>query len=312
MKRKLITLLVAGSCLFLASCGDKGATEPDENSSLSDYSSQSESRSSESESEPESQDASDSQAPKDLEQIVDELCQSEYVEDSTGTKVPDSEYLPLPDFEALPANAVFDVQWETTDGSYAAGTSFLMKTDLTENPLLITAIHFFGDEDYISGEALPEYVQGGEIYDIMKDIDAPADGTISGVFPVPDATAFGAVETASKDVAAFTVEDTSAMNAFPMASEPCKPGDMIYLAARLDSEYIYEDNLYPCVVVSDDGTDLYYILTDTFTTSGASGCPLLNSKGEVVGIHIASNGSTRYGHSISSIYEQLKASPEAQ
>ena len=60
-------------------------------------------------------------------------------------------------------------------------------------------------------EALPEYVQGGEIYDIMKDIDAPADGTISGVFPVPDATAFGAVETASKDVAAFTVEDTSAI-----------------------------------------------------------------------------------------------------
>ena len=173
------------------------------------------------------------------------------------------------------------------------------------------AIHYFGDSIY--GEVLPSYVNGGELYDILKGA-SESYGTISGVLPISDAVGIGAAETGAKDVAAFTVSDTSAMNVFSPASGTCKPGDMIYLATYLSDEntYCYNDCLYPCIVISDDGTDLYYLLNDMFITTGASGAPLLNSDGEVVGIHIASANSVRYGHSIQSICEQLKTALDEQ
>ncbi len=314
MKKSIYALLLAGSCMLLASCGDKnlGGAGSDDSSKTesispsSDTSSESDVPDASSDSDvPSSLDAS---SEKTIDEIIEELCGGNYVTDASGNKVPNTDYLPLPEFGTIPANSVFNVLWDTTEGSYSAGTSFLMQTDLAADPLLITAIHYFGDEEYISGSELVNYVNGGELYDIMKD-GGTADGTISSVVPVEDAVAFGEVQTASKDLAAFTVGDASSMTALPVASEPCQPGDVIFLAAYLDRETstYYDDNLYPCVVISDDGTDIYYLLSDEFSTAGASGGPLLNTKGEVVGTHMASNGSTRYGHSIQSIYEQLKS-----
>lgn len=309
MKKMTCALLLAGSCVLLASCGNDGSKAANNSTSQDSSSSRlsTQPTSSESTTPEEPSDSSQSSPESDLEQTINTLCQGKYMTDSSGVDIPDPDYLPLPDFESLPENSVFDVSWNTTEGTYAAGTSFLMNTDLADEPLLITALHYFGESDYIAGADLPDYVTGGELYDILKDGTTP-DGSIKSVVPIPDAVSFGDVQTGTKDVAAFTVEDTSSMYAFPMASEPCQPGDMIYLAAYLSSEnsYTYDDCLYPCVVVSDDGEEIYYLLVDGFVTNGASGGPLLNSKGEVVGIHIASSGSTRYGHSIQSIYEQLK------
>ena len=73
---------------------------------------------------------------------------------------------------------------------------------------------------------------------------------------------------------------------------------------------VYKRQLYPCVVISDDGEELEYVLSDEFGTQGASGAPLLNDKGEVVGIHIGSDGSHRYGHSAQSMKAQLKNAME--
>lgn len=304
MKKQVCALLIAGSSILLASCGGDNSGSVD-----NDRSSQPDSApklTTPSDTETTSQSSEEPQE-EDLDKLVDRLCQGEYLTDSDGNSIPDPDYLPLPDFEKLSENSVFDVYWDTTEGSYMAGTSFLMKTDLTEEPLLISAIHYFGEEDYISGTELADYVTGGELYDILKDGSA-ADGSVSSVITIPDAAAFGYEETCGKDTAAFTVENLSSMNALPMASQPCQPGDVIYLAAYLSQEgsYTYDDFLYPCIVLEDDGTELYYVLADVFLTGGASGAPLLNSQGEVVGIHIASGGSTRYGHSIQSIYEQLK------
>lgn len=310
MKKITYTLLIVGSSILLASCGNNNS-----GSAVNDESSQADPVPRlETPSAPESTSQAPEETPEDdLDAIVDKLCQGEYLTDSNGNSVPNTDYLPLPDFEKLSENSIFNVSWDTTDGSYVAGTSFLMETDLTEEPLLVTAIHYFGESDYISGAELPDYVNGGELYDILKDGSA-ADGTVSSVLAIPDATAFGDAETCGKDVAAFTVADLASVNALPMASEPCQPGDVVYLAAYLsqDDTYVYDDCLYPCIVIEDDGTEIYYALSDLFLTGGASGAPLLNSRGEVVGIHIASGGSTRYGHSIQSIYEQLKNALSAE
>lgn len=305
MKKLTCALLITSCGMLLASCGND-----DSKTTSSDGTSQTNSTprlESSAPSESVSQSSEEPAPEDDLDALVDRLCQSEYLTDAKGNSVPNPDYLPLPSFEKIPDNAVFAVSWDTTEGSYMAGTSFLMTTDLTEGPLLITAIHYFGEEDYIAGADLPAYVNGGDLYDILKDGSA-TDGSISSVIAIPDAVSYGAVNTCDKDLAAFTVENASNMSALPIASEPCQPGDMIYLAAYLSQEdtYVYDDCLYPCIVISDDGSEIYYVLSDIFLTGGASGAPLLNDKGEVVGIHIASDGSARYGHSAQSIYEQLQ------
>lgn len=299
MKKLSFPVILAGSIMLLAACGNSSSGTTPVSTTAAETTAQAQTTQKETESQTVSAD--------DFSTIMENLCSGHTMLDSNGNTVPDADYLPLPDFSAIPSNSVFNVLWDTTEGSYAAGTSFLMKTEMTDDPLLITAIHYFGESNYISGEELPDYVKGGELYDILKSGSEP-DGTVSGVIPISDAVAIGAAETGAKDVAAFTVSDTSSMTAFPIASEPCKTGDMIFLAAYLDNEYssTYDDCLYPCIVIADDGTDIYYLLADEFSTSGASGAPLLNSQGEVVGIHIASAGSTRYGHSVQSIKEQLK------
>lgn len=309
MKKTLFAALVAGSLLLLSSCGSQN-TETSAAPSTSAA-----------ENQPAVQNTAETTTPKqtetsaedEFEKLLTQLCGGHFLEDSTGMEVPNADYLPLPNFAELPSASVFNVVWDTIEGSYDAGTSFLMETDYSEEPLLITAIHYFGEENYVSGEELPDYVDGGELYDILEDGIEP-DGKISGVIKIADAVGINVAETGAKDVAAFTVSDTSSMTAFPVASKTCQPGDVIYLAAYLSDEdtYYYDDCLYPCVVLSDDGTDLYYLLSDMFITSGASGGPLLNTDGEVVGIHIASANSVRYAHSIQSICEQLQTALDAQ
>lgn len=241
-----------------------------------------------------------------LGRIMSDLTGENMLTDSDGRSVPDADYLPLPNFEALEPNTVFDVDWKSAEGNFMAGTSFLVKTDLSDRSLLLTACHYFeSDEMDVNLRDLTGYISGGDLYDILGDGSTIA-GTVTSVLPIPDARSVSVNGSSDKDLAAFYVD--GAMGGIPLASEPCKMGDVIYMAAWLDHENsaYYDDCLYPCVVMRDDGKEIGYILSDEFSTQGASGAPLLNSRGELVGIHIGSNGSIRYGNSAQSIREQLE------
>lgn len=241
-----------------------------------------------------------------LGRIMSDLTGENMLTDSDGRSVPDADYLPLPDFEALEPNTVFDVDWKSAEGNFMAGTSFLVKTDLSDRSLLLTACHYFeSDEMDVNLRNLTGYISGGDLYDILGDGSTIA-GTVTSVLPIPDARSVSVNGSSDRDLAAFYVD--GAMGGIPFASEPCKMGDVIYMAAWLDHENsaYYDDCLYPCVVMRDDGKEIGYILSDEFSTQGASGAPLLNSRGELVGIHIGSNGSIRYGNSAQSIREQLE------
>lgn len=241
-----------------------------------------------------------------LGRIMSDLTGENMLTDSDGRSVPDTDFLPLPDFEALEPNTVFDVDWKSAEGDFMAGTSFLAKTNLSDRPLLLTACHYFAsDEMDVNLRDLTGYISGGDLYDILGDGSEIA-GTVAGVVPIPDARSVSENGSSDRDLAAFYVD--GAVGGIPFAEDPCKMGDVIYMAAWLDHENstYYDDCLYPCVVMRDDGKEIGYILSDEFSTQGASGAPLLNSKGELVGIHIGSNGSIRYGNSAQSIREQLE------
>jgi len=60
---------------------------------------------------------------------------------------------------------------------------------------------------------------------------------------------------------------------------------------------------------SDTDGVLYYELDKNFSTNGASGAPIVNEKGEVVGIHISSDGNGLYaGNSATSFNDMIKKS----
>lgn len=242
------------------------------------------------------------------EKIVTSNC-SVYYEDSSGMIVPDTDYLDLPEFGAIHSASVFNVDWYTVEDEYSAGTSVLVQTDLSAEPILITAYHIFeADQFELTPATLKDYLTGGYLMDIMsREEDPPYIAAIEEVITIPNAEAVWDTQKPDRDLAAFKLDNTEGLYAYPIAKEPCKAGDTIYLAASLwDTDSYYDDNLYPCLVAADNGTQITYILSDEFGTTGASGGPLLNTKGELVGIHIASNGSMRVGHSAQSIYNQLK------
>lgn len=254
--------------------------------------------------------APEGNASEGMTEIMTKLSENHMLTDDAGLPVPDADYLPLPGFQALEKGSVFNVNWRTAEGDFVAGTAFLAQTDLSGQPLLVTACHYFtSDTSDVNLRDLTSYVQGGDLYDILDENVETVYGTVTKVLPVPDAESYAVNGKAGKDLAAFYVDGAQETKSFSLAKEPCKRGDVIYLAAYINpenTEYYYDDCLYPCVVMSDDGEELQYVLSDEFTTQGASGAPLLNSKGEVVGIHIGSDGSHRYGHSIQSIEAQLK------
>ena len=83
-------------------------------------------------------------------------------------------------------------------------------------------------------------------------------------------------------------------------------GDKIYLLANLwDTEDIHENCVYEGKVSSVGGGCLYYTLDGKPGTAGASGGPIVNEYGEVVGIHIGSNPLYYVAHTADSFLEQI-------
>lgn len=206
-----------------------------------------------------------------------------------------------PTFTEIAENSVFDVNYYAGDDSFMAGTASCVNVDFWDEPVMITAFHIF---DLEKGSELEDYLDGGDVFDTFSDPDADPlayilyNATPDDAEPVPKV---------NKDVAAFLLNDTSSVHAFDLAKADAKKGDTVYLLANLtNSETVNPDGIYPAVVTSVDEGSFQYKLDAKYGTGGASGAPIVNGNGEVVGIHIGSNGSTRTAHSANSIRAALK------
>lgn len=245
--------------------------------------------------------------PADTEEVVqttDQVTQDSS-EDVATSEEQAEEAKEKADIEALAANNVYHVNWYTQDGTFEAGTSFLMESEAIGQNVLVSAFHYLWPDnaDTFTGAELPDYVLGGEIYNTKTGESTGA--TLKNCLIIEDADA---VPVINKDVSAFTIENGSGLNTLPLATEPVKEGDTVYLLANLyDTDDVHENCVYEGTVISEDDGVLYYELDEKYGTTGASGAPVVNEYGEVVGIHIGSNGSTRCAHSASSFLEQINA-----
>lgn len=191
-------------------------------------------------------------------------------------------------FSKIEDNQILSLTYQTYAGEFEAGTAFCIQTDYSEEPILVTAHHIFGPagglEVQLDGVALADFVTGGEVFDTFSF--TPTGATIREVIPISDARP---VPEVNKDVAAFKLNNSGALNPFKLSVESCKKGDTLYLLADLwDNESVREDGIYAAKVLGEQDGVLFYVLDGAFSTRGASGAPVVNQKGEVVAMHIAS------------------------
>lgn len=246
--------------------------------------------------------ASNNHVSNDADSIKDTF---ENTDSQSDSKKSDSEEtkqkLTFEEIELLAQNNIFNVTWYAEDDSFTSGTAFLMDSDTHHEKLLVTAFHFLMPEDNFSGSDLPEYLQGGQIF-YASSFEATG-ASIKNCIVIDDAAP---VPKAEKDVAAFTIQGGDALQTLPLSTHDVKKGDTVYLLADLwDTEDIHENCVYEAKVLRVDKDCVYYELDSKYGTTGASGAPVVNEYGEVIGIHLASSGSTRMAHSSESFKTQI-------
>lgn len=209
------------------------------------------------------------------------------------------------DIEDMAENAVFNVNWTTMEGNYSAGTSYIIDSEKFGEKLLVTAFHYLWPDDVktFTGEQLPGFVKGGQLYYAKSAKISPA--RLKQNLIIPDADA---VPNIAKDVAAFTLNGADGLMTLKLSDRRPEAGESIYLLARLwDGDVQNENCVYECKVESCDADQIVYTLDSKYgSTMGASGGPLVDKYGEVVGMHMAGNILFYYGHTTESFLKQIE------
>lgn len=227
---------------------------------------------------------------------------------ATPTPTPNpKKSLSFEEIEKLAEECAFHVHWYTKDGDFSAGTAFILDSASQNQKLLVTAFHFLvpdDGEETFKGTDLPGYVLGGEVSYAKtgKDTGIRLKNclVIEDAAPVPDI---------EKDVAAFTLSNGGeGLKTLPITEDSVATGEKLYLLANLwDTDDVHENCVYECTAVLDNNGYITYKIDSKYGTTGASGGPVINRYGEVVGIHMAKGGDLHYAHASRSFVKQIDA-----
>jgi hypothetical protein len=166
-----------------------------------------------------------------------------------------------------------------------AGTAFAAKIEGEKQPVIVTAIHIFGPagglKKDIPSTNLPKAVKNIELTDVFNGNNC---GTVSNVLSIPNAN----YKYYKNDVAAFLSGKNTNVSPLKISSKIPNVGDNVWLAAGFTSEdNSKKQKLYRATVVeSSDSILSYEYENNKLTLQATSGAPILNEKGEIVGINL--------------------------
>lgn len=208
-------------------------------------------------------------------------------------------------FQGLEDNMVFDVFWKDKEESWFAGNASCVIVDGMKEPVLLTAYHLFSDAENFGEEDsgyranVIKQKTRGTLYDI-KDWDG--EGFMSGeeefeegytkATPVAKIDKPLLVEDAislHNDVAAFTLKDSSSVTPLKVSESDCQTGDKVYImGTSFEERNQRTDCTYEATVVTSEDDLVILQVEDAIDFYGCSGCPIVNEKGEFVGMLLTS------------------------
>jgi hypothetical protein len=190
-----------------------------------------------------------------------------------------------------------------------SGTAVITQLKPGGAPIVLTALHLFGPAGGLDADLSP-----AQVGKVVKEVRLTP---ISGGKPVAmggkalRTTGAALVEDSSNvsnDVAAFAVSQRGKADILPLAADNPGAGEWIWLVGDAVDHHPQQQRLFAGQVIfgTDDG--MVVRLTERFPLQAFSGAPLINTRGEVVGLLIS--GGERGGiiHPAGSIRKRLAES----
>jgi hypothetical protein len=168
-----------------------------------------------------------------------------------------------------------------------------------------------GDNHHYTGEELPELVTEVNLYDVFAEKWMLAFLSSAGpMLKLCDARVGDEEPYSQRDIAAFQISDTASLYPAKLADAlPC-PGESLWLIASSGEG---ANPMKATVVECSDQTLIFRFAAKENKFHFTSGAPLLNVRGEVVGINIGAGyfEDRRFGHAnhVGSIRRHLNLPP---
>ena len=201
--------------------------------------------------------------------------------------------------------------FQMADGkTYSAGTAFAARMSPGSTPLLLTALHLLGTSGGLDRELAPAELdrQVRIIYLLPMGGRQPV-GAARGALRKTGPTLPQDDLDIENDLAAFKLHPRSRVNALPLALRNPRLGEWVWVVGdRYDSQPPAQ-RLFPARVMSPAPNQMLVRFRDDFEVRGFSGAPLINQRGEVVGVLIGSGAGVRIGlaNPVSNIRRLLSA-----
>jgi hypothetical protein len=205
---------------------------------------------------------------------------------------------------------ILNPTFDTKVGTYSAGTAFPLSFEGENETLIITAFHNFGPaaglKEQVKSEELPNFL-------IRTVFEAPFDKEVAivSVKPIPVPGAAPANISVNKDLAIFIAPKDNDLPAAKLAVKKPAIGEHVWLASNLIKGAEMNKKLHEAIVTLSSEKEVdYRFVTKGIDLKATSGSPILNSKGEVVGINLGGNKAAEdlvgVGNPAASIRELIK------
>ena len=220
----------------------------------------------------------------------------------------------------VPDHFVVRPEFRSKSESVVGGHAFVIKPEDNGRPLLLTALHVLdeliknrrinctADNVAYTGRELPALITGVTLYDVFAAKWMFAElGSASSMLILPNARINDEEPHSQRDIAAFRVDASSTISPVKLATTSPKTGDSIWLAASPGREST--ERAFEAVVVEHTDQTLIFRFSTPPDVRYSSGAPLLNVRGEVVGINVGGgtldNHHLGHGNHVMSIRRHL-------